>query len=118
MDRGIRQDADRETTWTPKVLTLTEMLGQEVKACRGPRTLAEVAEAAGIHRSYLCDIEKGRRLPPPEMIRRLATALEVEPDRWLWWWAAERMGVGNATRAAVYRFSVPVHIAVPDPTAT
>jgi transcriptional regulator with XRE-family HTH domain len=54
-----------------------------IRGCRGSsgRTLTAVAEDAGLTKSYLCDIEKGRRINPSvETILRLADVLEVAPE--------------------------------------
>lgn len=41
------------------------------------QTQQQLATAAGISVSYLCDIEKGRRDAKPEVLARLAAALNV-----------------------------------------
>jgi transcriptional regulator with XRE-family HTH domain len=75
------------------------MIGAEIRKSRGARTQTEVARAAGISKSYLCDIEKGSRTPPPGMIDQLAEVLGEEPDRWLWMWVEEQMGADLAAKA-------------------
>ena len=77
-------------------------LAQEIRAARKGRTQMSVAAAANITRSYLCDIEKGYRVPPPETIKRLAGVLGLEPDRWLWLWLAGQMGSDDLERAVRY----------------
>jgi transcriptional regulator with XRE-family HTH domain len=46
---------------------------------RKPMTQEELAEAAGINRVTLANIESGRADPRPTTIRKLAAALGVEP---------------------------------------
>jgi len=41
------------------------------------RTLTGLADVTGYSLSHLSDLERGRRLPSPEAIRRLADALNV-----------------------------------------
>lgn len=77
-------------------------LGAEIRAARKDRTQTEVAKAAGLVKSYLSDIECGRRFPPPETIKRIATAVGVAPDRWLWCWVVEQMGEDDAQTTARY----------------
>ena len=77
-------------------------IGSEIKKARGVRTATEVADAIGVHKSYLCDIENERRIPPPHTITAIATALDVVPDRWLWLWMLEQMSIRDALKAASY----------------
>jgi transcriptional regulator with XRE-family HTH domain len=42
-------------------------------------TQIELAAAAGLQPSTLIDIERGKRLPRPSTLRKLATALGLEP---------------------------------------
>jgi transcriptional regulator with XRE-family HTH domain len=43
----------------------------------------ELAERAGISAGYVGEIEMGRKFPTPEVLERLADALEVRPFRLL-----------------------------------
>lgn len=43
----------------------------------GNWTLTHLADAAGISLSYLSDLERGRQLPSPEAVRKLAVALNM-----------------------------------------
>lgn len=43
-------------------------------------TAKGVAQAAGISAQYLCDIELGRRVPPPETLERLCSVLKLGQD--------------------------------------
>jgi transcriptional regulator with XRE-family HTH domain len=53
-------------------------LGARLRAARGRRTQAEIAEAAGISRAYLGQIEHGRRRPSTEQVRALARVLDID----------------------------------------
>lgn len=46
---------------------------------RSGHTQKTFAEAAGIARSYYCEIESGRTHAGPRVLRRIATTLGVEP---------------------------------------
>ena len=56
--------------------------GDAVRACRERLGVSqeELAHRAGIHRTYLGDIERGGRNPGLVNICRLAEALEIEPS--------------------------------------
>lgn len=43
-------------------------------------SVVEVAQKAGISRSYLWDLEQGARSPSGSVVRSIAYALELEPD--------------------------------------
>ena len=45
--------------------------------CRLGISQEEFAERAGLHRTYVCDIERGARNPSLETIEKLARALEI-----------------------------------------
>ena len=49
-------------------------------AARGDRSQGAVADAAGISASYLCDLEKGRRIPSGSVTSALVAALELSGD--------------------------------------
>jgi len=49
---------------------------RDVRSDRG-RTLTALADATGYSLSHLSDLERGRRLPSPEAVRRIADALNV-----------------------------------------
>jgi transcriptional regulator with XRE-family HTH domain len=82
------------------------MIGTEIRQARGDRLQTDIAAAVGVSNQYLCDIEQGRRLPPPETIRRLAGVLGVDSGRWLWLWVVEQMGEESAADAARYGVAV------------
>lgn len=44
------------------------------------RTLTSVAEAVGISKPSLSDIERGRQKPRLELVRKLAKELELSPE--------------------------------------
>ena len=56
-------------------------LGENVRKLRRQRGLSqeEVAFAADMKRSYLSDLERGKRNPSVRALGRLADALSVEP---------------------------------------
>jgi transcriptional regulator with XRE-family HTH domain len=59
--------------------------GRAVRDCRSRRGLSQeqLADLAGIHRTYIGGIERGERNPTLTMIHRLARALRVRPTRLL-----------------------------------
>ena len=60
-------------------------LGESIRAQREARKLSQLALAleAGLSKTYLCDVEKGRRNPSFTIICRIAKALEMEPSELL-----------------------------------
>lgn len=60
---------------------LAERLGQNVLACRSKRGLSqeELAEGAGIHRTYVGDVERGSANASIGLVERIAFALDVDP---------------------------------------
>ena len=70
--------AEREPLWR-------EAVGQELRDERQDvgRTLADVAEEAGVSTQYLSEIERGRREPSSEVLQAVAGALAEagRPDR-------------------------------------
>lgn len=56
--------------------------GERVRAARGPKylTRADLAYAAGVHRSHVSRVERGERTLTPEMAARLAAVLDVTPE--------------------------------------
>jgi transcriptional regulator with XRE-family HTH domain len=53
--------------------------GAAVKNCRSRLGISqiELARRAGLHRTYVCDIERGARNPSLESIEKLSHALEI-----------------------------------------
>ncbi len=62
-----------------------QLMGRNVREARKRRGLSQedLAHEAGMKRSYLSDLERGRRNPTVRALGRLADALGVEPDRLL-----------------------------------
>ena len=59
--------------------TISQAFGKRVRALRVEAGLSQekLAEKAGMHPTYLSDIERGQRNPTLEVISRLAKALGV-----------------------------------------
>jgi transcriptional regulator with XRE-family HTH domain len=59
--------------------------GQNVRRLRVEKgwSQEDYADRAGIHRTYVSDIERGRRNPTITVVERLAKALTIEPGRLL-----------------------------------
>jgi transcriptional regulator with XRE-family HTH domain len=57
-------------------------LGGAIKAIREAqkRPGSRLASDCLMSHAHLCNIEAGRKLPPPEVIERIATALDVPID--------------------------------------
>lgn len=55
--------------------------GERLRYWREARTLTlrELAERAGTDHTALSFIERGKRMPRPSMVRKLAAALDIEP---------------------------------------
>ncbi|MFL5963904.1 MAG: helix-turn-helix domain-containing protein [Gaiellaceae bacterium] len=62
----------------------TAGIGERLRAARRAQGLSQrtLSAAAGVTYAYICRIERGTRTPSLEVIRHLATALEVSP-RWI-----------------------------------
>ena len=60
---------------------IRKRLGRNVRRLRDGKELSQEAFAheAGIHRTYVSDIERGARNPTISIVQRLADALGVEP---------------------------------------
>jgi len=68
---------------------LADYIGHTVRRLRHDRefTLQALADESGVSKSYLGDIEKGRKNPTTDVIEAIAGALAVSP-RWLLYHAA------------------------------
>jgi transcriptional regulator with XRE-family HTH domain len=66
----VEPQAEREPLWR-------EAVGQELRVERQDtgRTLADVAEEAGVSTQYLSEIERGRKEPSSEVLQAVAGAL-------------------------------------------
>lgn len=60
-------------------------LGQNVRRLREAKgwSQEDYADRAGIHRTYVSDIERGRRNPTITVVEKLARPLEVSPGELL-----------------------------------
>jgi transcriptional regulator with XRE-family HTH domain len=60
-------------------------LGRNVRRLREEKgwSQEDYADRAGIHRTYVSDIERGRRNPTVTVVEKLANALDVDPGRLL-----------------------------------
>ena len=61
-------------------MDIRERLGRNVRQLRQEKGLSQegFAHEAGIHRTYVSDIERGARNPTITIVQRLADALGVE----------------------------------------
>ncbi|MDR0553932.1 MAG: helix-turn-helix transcriptional regulator [Treponema sp.] len=61
--------------------SLRELLAYNMKANRSRLGLsqAKLAERAGLSTQYIAMIELARKFPAPEMLERIAKALEIDP---------------------------------------
>ena len=66
-------------------MDILQRLGRNVRRLRSAQGLSqeEFADEAGIHRTYVSDIERGARNPTIKIVDRLANALGVAPGRLL-----------------------------------
>ncbi|WP_312082815.1 helix-turn-helix transcriptional regulator [Brevundimonas sp.] len=62
-------------------MDLVALLGRNIRRLRAAENLTqeEVAFRAGMKRSYLSDLEQGKRNPSVRALGRLASALAVDP---------------------------------------
>lgn len=69
----------------PVVPTLPEVFARNLRALREQRELTQeqLAELAGMHRTFVGAVERGDRNASLRTVQRLATALDVEPHRLL-----------------------------------
>jgi len=68
-----------------KEAALIRQLGESIRYQRDIRGLTQLGLAleAGLSKSYLCDVEKGRRNPSFTIVCRIAKALGIEPSELL-----------------------------------
>lgn len=64
-------------------MSIREHLSENLRALRGERgwSQEELAFEAGLHRTYVSDLERCARNPSIEIIEKLAKAFEVQPGR-------------------------------------
>ena len=62
-------------------MSITKLLGQNVKKHREQKGWSQdyLADASGLHRTYISGIERGVRNPTITIVDRLASALNVRP---------------------------------------
>jgi transcriptional regulator with XRE-family HTH domain len=67
----------------PELLNSQVLFGQNVRAVRGSLKISRevAAELAGIDADYLGEIERGEKWPALWMIRAIARAFKVSPER-------------------------------------
>jgi transcriptional regulator with XRE-family HTH domain len=60
-------------------IDLKALLGMAIKARRASLGISqeELAHRAGLHRTYVSDVERGTRNPSIEIVAKLASALEL-----------------------------------------
>ena len=61
------------------LMDVRQRLGKNVRRLRGAKGWSQeaFADEAGIHRTYVSDIERGARNPTITVVEKLATALKV-----------------------------------------
>ena len=66
-------------------MDISTRLGQNVRRLREEKGWSpeDYADRAGIHRTYVSDIERGRRNPTVTVVEKLAKPLGVKPGRLL-----------------------------------
>ena len=66
-------------------MDIRQRLGLNVRLLRQARgwSQEDYADRAGIHRTYVSDIERGRRNPTITVVEKLAMPLEVAPGKLL-----------------------------------
>jgi transcriptional regulator with XRE-family HTH domain len=71
---------------SPDDKRLADYIGMTVRRLRQDKefTLQALADESGISKSYLGDIEKGRKNPTTDVLEAIATALSVPPRRLLY----------------------------------
>ncbi|KEH98254.1 hypothetical protein Z962_12440 [Clostridium botulinum C/D str. BKT12695] len=48
-------------------------------------TQSELARKSGVSRSYLSEIESGKKIPSKEIANKLGTALNICPNKFMLW---------------------------------
>ena len=66
-------------------MDILQRLGSNIRRLRTEKGWSQerYADEAGIHRTYVSDIERGSRNPTIRVLEKLAGPLEVEPGRLL-----------------------------------
>lgn len=66
-------------------MDIRQRLGRNVRRLREEKgwSQEDYADRAGIHRTYVSDIERGKRNPTVTVVERLAKPLDLPPGRLL-----------------------------------
>ncbi len=66
-------------------MDIAHRLGKNVRRLRQEKgwSQEDYADRAGIHRTYVSDIERGRRNPTVTIVEKLARPLDINPGRLL-----------------------------------
>jgi transcriptional regulator with XRE-family HTH domain len=66
-------------------MDIRRLVGQNVRRMRQAKVMSQeqLAFASDLHRTYVSGVERGIRNPTVVILGRIATALEVTPDRLL-----------------------------------
>jgi transcriptional regulator with XRE-family HTH domain len=64
---------------------ILQRLGSNIRRLRKEKgwSQEQFADEAGIHRTYISDLERGSRNPTVRVLEKLASPFEVEPGRLL-----------------------------------
>lgn len=55
-------------------------------------TAAELADRVKMSAQYICDIELGRRIPPPSVVVDLGIVLDMDTTALMWLWLRDHVG--------------------------
>lgn len=58
-------------------------IGENIRECRGAMKQSELAEQLGVNTTTVSRWENGQNAPSSEMIQKIATILDVKPERLL-----------------------------------
>ena len=65
------------------IMTLASLFGDEIRKIRLETNLSqeELAYRAGVHRTYISQLERGLKTPSLDVVFRLCAALDQEPHK-------------------------------------
>ena len=68
-----------------KTMNIRKLFGINVRRCREEKGWSQdkLAEASGLHRTYISGIERGTRNPTIEIVGQIAKSLNVNPSELL-----------------------------------